>query len=62
VYGTGVLAAAALGKVAPAVPLLRTDLGLSLGMNFEPGLIEPAKPDGATEAPAANEEKEEEKK
>jgi len=31
VYGTGVLAAAALGKVAPAVPLLRTDLGLSLG-------------------------------
>ena len=30
-YGTGVLAAAALGKVAPAVPLLRTDLGLSLG-------------------------------
>jgi MFS family permease len=31
VYGTGVLAAAALGKVAPAVSLLRADLGLSLG-------------------------------
>ena len=31
VYGTGVLAAAAFGKVAPAIPLLRTDLGLSLG-------------------------------
>jgi MFS family permease len=31
VYGTGVLAAAALGKVAPAVSLLRDDLGLSLG-------------------------------
>jgi MFS family permease len=30
VYGTGVLAAAALGKVAPAVSLLRADLGLSL--------------------------------
>jgi hypothetical protein len=32
VYGTGVLAAAAFGKVAPAIPLLRTDLGLSLGV------------------------------
>jgi predicted MFS family arabinose efflux permease len=32
VYGSGVLAAAALGKVAPAVPLLRADLGLSLGL------------------------------
>ena len=31
VYGTGVLAAAAFGKVAPAIPLLRADLGLSLG-------------------------------
>jgi predicted MFS family arabinose efflux permease len=31
VYGTGVLAATALGKVAPAIPLLRADLGLSLG-------------------------------
>jgi MFS family permease len=31
VYGTGVLAAAALGKVAPAVSLLRADLALSLG-------------------------------
>jgi MFS family permease len=31
VYGTGVLAAATLGKVAPAVSLLRADLGLSLG-------------------------------
>jgi MFS family permease len=30
VYGTGVLAAATLGKVAPAVSLLRADLGLSL--------------------------------
>jgi predicted MFS family arabinose efflux permease len=32
VYGTGVLAAAAFGKVAPAIPLLRTDVGLSLGV------------------------------
>jgi hypothetical protein len=32
VYGTGVLAAAAFGKVAPVIPLLRTDLGLSLGV------------------------------
>jgi MFS family permease len=31
VYSTGVLAATALGKVAPAAPLLRADLGLSLG-------------------------------
>jgi hypothetical protein len=31
VYGTGVLAAAAFGKVAPAIALLRADLGLSLG-------------------------------
>jgi hypothetical protein len=31
VYGTGVLAATAFGKVAPAIPLLRADLGLSLG-------------------------------
>ena len=31
VYGTGVLAATALGKFAPAIPLLRADLGLSLG-------------------------------
>jgi predicted MFS family arabinose efflux permease len=32
VYGAGVLAATALGKVAPAVPLLRDDLGLPLGL------------------------------
>jgi predicted MFS family arabinose efflux permease len=31
VYGTGVLAATAFGKVAPAIPLVRADLGLSLG-------------------------------
>jgi predicted MFS family arabinose efflux permease len=31
VYGSGVLAAAAFGKVAPAIALLRADLGLSLG-------------------------------